>query len=131
MQQSFIPACRLAAVVLLSAFVASCGGYGSSSSPSPTPAPVPAGATGVNIGAGASSRTTNAFAPSPLTVAVGATVAWTNADSVPHTATADGGAWNSGTIAPGGTFSRTFTSAGSFTYHCTIHPGMVGTITVQ
>ena len=34
-------------------------------------------------------------------------------------------------IAPGASFSKTFTSAGSFPYHCTIHPGMVGTVTVQ
>jgi copper binding plastocyanin/azurin family protein len=42
-----------------------------------------------------------------------------------------GGAWNSGSIAPGGTFPRTFSSAGTFQYHCTIHPGMVGTVNVQ
>jgi plastocyanin len=130
MLQSSFRACRNVAIVIVAALLAGCG-YGSSSSPSPTPAPVPAGATAVNIGAGASSRTTTAYAPSPLTVNVGATVAWTNSDSVAHTSTADGGTWNSGTIAPGATFTRTFTSAGSFTYRCTIHPGMVGTITVQ
>jgi plastocyanin len=58
-------------------------------------------------------------------------VTWTNRDVIAHTSTADGGAWNSGTIAAGGTFSRTFTSAGSFPYHCAIHPGMIGTVTVQ
>ena len=36
-----------------------------------------------------------------------------------------------GPIAPGGTFSRTFSSAGTFPYRCTLHPGMVGTVTVQ
>jgi len=56
---------------------------------------------------------------------------WTNNDTIAHTSTADGGAWNSGTIAAGGTFSRTFTAAGSFPYHCAIHPGMIGTVTVQ
>jgi plastocyanin len=44
---------------------------------------------------------------------------------------ANAGAWNSGSIAPGGKFSMTFTVAGSFPYHCSIHPGMVGTVTVQ
>jgi plastocyanin len=34
-------------------------------------------------------------------------------------------------MAPGATFSRTFSTAGTFTYHCTIHPGMVGTVSVH
>ncbi|MBW8865752.1 MAG: hypothetical protein JF610_00205, partial [Acidobacteria bacterium] len=63
--------------------------------------------------------------PRPLTVT------WTNNDSVAHNSVANNGAWNSGTIAPGGNFSMTFPSAGSFPYHCSIHPGMVGTVTVQ
>jgi plastocyanin len=54
-----------------------------------------------------------------------------NNDSIAHTSTANGGAWNSGTMAPGASFSTTFSSAGTFQYHCTIHPGMVGTVTVQ
>jgi len=52
-------------------------------------------------------------------------------DTTSHTSTADGGDWRSGTIAPGGTFTTTLQTAGTFTYHCTIHPGMVGTVTVQ
>lgn len=129
--RSLHPTLLLGALIAAISILAGCGGYGSSSSPSPTPTPAPAGSTVINIAAGASSRTTNAYAPSPISVSVGATVAWTNTDSVPHTSTADGGAWSSGNIAPGGTFTRTFTSAGSFTYRCTIHPGMVGTVTVQ
>jgi plastocyanin len=54
-----------------------------------------------------------------------------NNDNLAHTSTADGGAWNSGTIQPGGQFTFTFQSAGTFTYHCSIHPGMVATVTVQ
>ena len=75
--------------------------------------------------------TTTAYAPNPITVAVGGTVTWTNNDSTTHTSVANGAAWNSGSIAPGGTFKMTFASAGSFPYHCSIHPGMVGTVTVQ
>jgi len=92
--------------------------------------PTPAG-TAVSIVSGASGLTTTAYAPNPITVAVGGTVTWKNNDSVTHTSTANGGAWNSGNMAPGASFSTTFSSAGSFQYHCTIHPGMVGTITVQ
>ncbi|HEY1912578.1 MAG TPA: plastocyanin/azurin family copper-binding protein [Vicinamibacterales bacterium] len=75
--------------------------------------------------------TTTAFAPNPITVSVGGMVTWTNNDSITHTSVANAGAWSSGSIAPGGTFSMTFPAAGSFPYHCSIHPGMVGTVTVQ
>ena len=75
--------------------------------------------------------TTTAYAPNPIAIAVGGTVTWTNNDSTTHTSVANGGAWNSGAIAPGGTFAMTFVSAGSFPYHCSIHPGMAGTVTVQ
>ncbi len=79
-----------------------------------------------------------AFNPASRTVAVGTTVTWDNKDGVGHTVTYDSGpvtAFNSGTIAPGGTFSVTFDTAGTVQYHCTIHgspgAGMHGTIVVQ
>jgi plastocyanin len=62
---------------------------------------------------------------------VGTTVTWTNTDSVEHTSTSDGAGWNSGVVPPRGQFSTTFSNAGTFSYHCAIHPGMVGTITVH
>jgi len=52
-------------------------------------------------------------------------------DAVTHTVTSDNAAWDSGNIPAGGTFKFTFTTAGTFPYHCTIHPGMTGTIIVQ
>jgi plastocyanin len=58
-------------------------------------------------------------------------VTWTNTDSLPHTSTSNGGAWDSGTIEPGHSFSVALATAGTFQYHCSIHPGMMGTITVQ
>jgi plastocyanin len=87
--------------------------------------------TPVSIVSGASTLTTTAYSPNPLNVTVGTTVTWTNNDNTPHTSTANSGQWSSPAIGPGGQFSTTFTSAGSFTYHCTIHPGMVGTVNVQ
>jgi plastocyanin len=72
-----------------------------------------------------------AFSPSTLTIAVGDTVTWTNSHSEAHTATASGGAFDSGTLNPGQSFSFTFTAAGSFPYVCNFHPEMTGTITVQ
>ncbi|HZU14027.1 MAG TPA: cupredoxin family copper-binding protein [Chloroflexota bacterium] len=74
-----------------------------------------------------------AFAPATLTIAAGTTVTWMNADSVAHTSTSDPGdamSWDSGSISPGSSFSLTFTQAGTFTYHCSIHPFMKGTIIV-
>jgi plastocyanin len=66
-----------------------------------------------------------------VNVAVGGTVVWMNNDTTAHTSNADGGAWSSGSIAPGGQFSHTFPSAGTFPYHCTLHPSMIGTVNVQ
>ena len=67
-----------------------------------------------------------------MTIKVGDSVNWVNNDNIAHTSTANNGTtFNSGTIAPGGSFKSTFTTAGSFAYHCAFHPGMVGTVTVQ
>ena len=107
-----------------------CAGYNSPSAPS-TPTPAPAGSTSVNIAGGASTLTTTAFGQNPLTVAVGTTISWLNDDSITHTSNADANQWSSGNIPPGGRFNFTFPSAGRFTYHCQIHPNMVGTIVVQ
>jgi len=103
-------------------------GCGSSSPSSPTN-----GTTGtpVSIVNGSSTLTTTAYSPNPVSISVGGTVTWTNNDSTAHTATADNGSFSSGNIAPGGKFSQTFSTAGTFTYKCTIHPNMVGTVTVR
>ena len=71
-----------------------------------------------------------AFGPASLTIDVGDSVTWTNGDGVGHTATADQGAFDTGTIAGGASDSITFDQAGTFAYHCTVHPTMTGTITV-
>jgi plastocyanin len=72
-----------------------------------------------------------AFAPASLTVAVGATVTWKNTDPVGHTVTADNGAFGSKTLATGSTFSQTFSKAGTYAYHCSIHTYMTATIVVH
>jgi plastocyanin len=72
-----------------------------------------------------------AFATSTLTIPKGTTVTWQNSDGVPHTATSDSGAWDSGNIPPGGSKSVTFNTVGAFPYHCTVHPMMTATIVVQ
>lgn len=72
-----------------------------------------------------------AFEPAELTVAMGTTVTWTNDDDVTHTVTADDGAFDSGNLPSGETFSHTFDEAGTFPYHCEIHPGMTATVVVE
>jgi len=72
------------------------------------------------------------YSPNPATVRVGQTVAWRNADVITHTATQDGGSFQTGNVAAGAMSTPIMmSSAGTFTYHCAIHPGMVGTLTVQ
>jgi plastocyanin len=72
-----------------------------------------------------------AFSPSSLTINVGDRVTWTNSDAVAHTATATGGAFDTGDIAEGQSASVRFTKAGTYAYVCTPHPSMTGTIRVR
>ena len=123
-------------VLLVASTAFGCGSGSSMSSPaSPTPvstppSPTPSGAADVTITI-AGMNGSNSYSPNPATVKVGQKVAWRNADSLPHTATADGAAFDTGTIAPGATSSPiTISAAGSFPYHCAIHPSMVGALTV-
>jgi len=73
------------------------------------------------------------FQPNPLTVPVGTVVVWTNQDTAPHTATSDTGSaftFDTGMLQKGQSGRVTFTTAGTFAYHCTVHPNMHGSITV-
>lgn len=74
-----------------------------------------------------------AFSPGTITVVIGVnnTVTWTNMDSVTHTVTANDNSWGSGDLSPGATYSHTFTTAGTFSYHCSIHTYMTGTVVVM
>ena len=71
-----------------------------------------------------------AFTPSSVTINVNDSVKWTWAGS-PHSTTSDTGLWESGVQGTGATFTHTFASPGSFPFHCSVHPFMTGTITVQ
>jgi Plastocyanin len=121
---------RLSLLVLALAGLTACGNDNPTpASPSPSPGPTPS--TTVSIVAGARTLTTTAYSPNPMTVATGTTVTWVNNDTTTHNPTADSGAFATGNIAPGGSASATLRNAGTFVYHCTIHPGMVGTLVVQ
>lgn len=138
---------RLAVISAGLILAIACGGCGSSSpaAPSPVPSPPPTAApppaappaapsgpsSVVVIPVGAESLGNRAFIPAGLDITVGTTVTWRNADSTSHTSTSDGAGWDSRTLAPGREFSFAFQTAGTFPYHCTIHPGMVGTVVVR
>ena len=83
----------------------------------------------ITIPVGAASLTKGAFAPGNLTVNVGSMITWFNADASVHTVTSTG-AFDSGNLASGATYSHTFTQAGTYQYYCVIHPNMKGTLTV-
>jgi plastocyanin len=72
-----------------------------------------------------------AFAPKTITVKTGASVTWTNTDGTAHTVTFDDGSQSSQNLQTNQTFQRAFTAAGTFTYHCAIHPTMTATVTVS
>ena len=74
------------------------------------------------------------FQPTEIRVKQGGKVIWVNCSASgdpAHTSTADGGAWDSPTLAPGAAYGRTFDQAGSFPYHCSPHPFMTGTVVVE
>ena len=84
--------------------------------------------------AGAQSQTVSIrdfnFSPPSISVTPGTTVTWTNQGQAPHTVTHTGGAFDSGTLQPGQSYSFTFKRAGSYAYFCRIHPFMRGTVVV-
>lgn len=74
----------------------------------------------------------SSFSPNPDTVTVGQKVVWHNALSASHSSTANGGAWDTGLLAPNTTSAAvTMATAGSFPYHCSLHTTMVGTLVVR
>ncbi|MBI5837669.1 MAG: hypothetical protein HZB25_10525 [Candidatus Eisenbacteria bacterium] len=74
----------------------------------------------------------NGFSPAVDTVNVHDVVRWTNQDASPHaiTCSAAGEAFDSGDMAVGGTYQRSFNRVGTFRYQCSAHAGMQGTIVV-
>lgn len=85
-----------------------------------------------SAGAGAQVTISNfSFGPATVTVPAGTTVAFTNQDSITHTVTAADGSFDSSNLQPGAQFSYTFTTPGTYSYHCSIHPFMTGQVVVQ
>jgi plastocyanin len=129
----------LALVVILAVAACSSGTPAASSvapssaaAPSSSAAPSSAAASASAAGGGAAAVSIKGFAFNPATIQakVGENITWTNDDGVAHTVTLDDGSSKSGNINPATTYSHAFAQAGTFTYHCEIHPQMKGTITV-
>jgi plastocyanin len=144
----------------LAAVLSACGGAYSPTTPpspapvaSPTPAPTPAPAptpspapeaTPAPAPTPAPSPTPNAlvvqivgengnmsFTPASASLQAGQQVRWHNTDAITHTATQDGGGFDTGFIPPGGTSAPiTVSTVGAISYHCAIHPSMVGALKV-
>jgi plastocyanin len=107
----------------------SCGGSGGSggSSRNPTaPTPAPAStATTIDI---VGERGAQSFAPNPADVSQGTTFTWRNMDGKVHRIVLNDGSLDSGDIAPGASSPALRLDSNGANYHCTIHPGMVGSI---
>lgn len=71
------------------------------------------------------------FSPTSITVSAGSTVHWKNLDGEPHTVSGIEAPFRSGALDQNDTFTFTFSKPGTYRYACSIHPQMVGTITVK
>jgi plastocyanin len=72
-----------------------------------------------------------AFNPADIQATVGQTITFTNGDSAPHTATLDDDFCGTPNIGSGSSDGLIFTAAGTYPFHCAVHPDMKGTITVS
>jgi plastocyanin len=144
------PFARALAVLSTTLLLAACSGGGGS----PTAAPATGGGSGATTPAAATQAATQGaagscatasgagsvaasienrtFVPASINAKVGDVISWTNADSVPHgIALDDGGAKCTDTISGGATGSTAFSAAGTYAFHCFVHPSMKGTIVIS
>ena len=94
--------------------------------PATTEAPATTGSRGASV-----TISNFTFNPSSLTVAAGTSVTFTNGDGPSHTTTSDNDVWDSGVLASGDEFEVVFADPGTFAYHCSIHPSMTATVTIE
>jgi amicyanin len=126
-EHSYLVLCAACVVLVILACITA----GCNSNPAPaTPVP-PAASSG---GGNTITIKNFAFDPPTLTVKTGTVVTWTNNDSPPHAIASDAGspaAFSSDSLSTSSSYSFTFTQPGTYTYHCSIHPSMKGTVIVQ
>ncbi|MFH0915191.1 MAG: cupredoxin family copper-binding protein [bacterium] len=121
-------------VLVFTLLLVGCGGSSATtitttgSGSTTTASPSASGGQGATIQVVMTNRT---FDPVTVTINVGDTVTWTNQDAPQHDVVAENGEFKSDLFDKGGTFSYTFSKAGTYPYFCSIHPGMIGTVIVQ
>lgn len=144
-QRSRIPAGILAFAATMLFFTAltfvlvGCGGTSATTSITASSATTTTsgsgGTTTSSVGGGGNNvqvaMVNRSYDPATVTIRVGDTVTWANQSSIQHDVVADNGEFKSKLFGQGETFSFTFAKAGTFPYHCSIHPGMTGTVIVQ
>jgi plastocyanin len=105
------------------------GGVGPDDATAPAPTcSEPAAGTAADVEATVSANTWGA-----VTASAGDVITWTNSDPVPHKVGLDDGSctMSANIDGNGGTASLIFNNPGSYPFHCTVHPGMKGTIVVS
>jgi plastocyanin len=136
------PLTFLVGLVCVVAFAAACSSDSGSKASTSSSSTAASGSTGSSGSASASSAPAATgtdvtikdfkFSPETLSVKVGDKVTFKNSDGQPHTATSDNsGDFDAGAVDPGSSKVVTFDKAGTFTYHCSFHPFMHGTIEVK
>lgn len=127
------PSLRALAALSTALLLAACSGGGTA-----TTAPTTGGGGGTAMCADSTGTTVVAATVAnntwsqPLTAKVGDVITWTNSDAVPHKVALDDGSCEmSANIPGGGSKSLVFSKAGTFPFHCTVHPNMKGTITIS
>jgi plastocyanin len=125
----------LAVGLLLALGLVACGGSTGNAPSNSSPPAASVGTAGVSLGAATvkiSATGQLMFDPAMQTAHVGDIVQWTNTGSVEHTITFDAQpSLSDPALQPGATWEVKFTTAGTYQYHCSIHPTMVGTIVVS
>jgi plastocyanin len=136
----------LSLALIVALLLAACGGGGTTTASTPTattpPTPTPSPTTATTPTPTSTPKVANvkiieqngkySFQPATLTIKMGTQVEWLNTSDAPHTVTSDtAGVFNTASnITQNQTFKFTFTKAGTFSYHCNIHPYMKAAITV-
>lgn len=119
------PIARSIATLVTAVALAACSGGGTATTAGTAVCADSTGATTVNAAVGD-------FTWGPVSAKVGDVITWTNADSIPHRVALDDGTCQmSGNIPGGGMASLVFSVAGTYPFHCTIHPTMKGTVTIS
>lgn len=134
MQRNLILGFIIVIAFVIIAATALKGNVQAPASSSATPTPLATATPEVTASPTATSSVTInnfSFSPAAITVKAGTTVTWTNQDTAGHTVVGDSqGGPSSSLLNQGQSYSFTFTAAGTFAYHCGVHPSMVGSVTV-